>query len=469
MARIEVKFDNTLQQSNIIIPLANSSRAEAQEAYTENKPSVQQTHIYGIQAPLIMINKIVVDFSDVISFELKNEKILPEVHLIVNDRYNLTTILDTPSLDNELRIQILPKFEDKYKKINLTFFITKMKIDNGEVQITGEYKLSNFTSNNFKSFGKINPYKLCQTIAQETQLGFATNVADNTELERYIYCDNKSYKDLLRDEISKSCTTTQIFEYWIDWWNNLILVDIMERYNAIDPDDELLIWIAGQNKEMEEGAEIEPTQVISSFTNHPSQTSNELFVKTYQICNSPGPSTKKGTDKVFSVYECGKGEYLDYLVQDGDVKKDIFKKLEYLGETYGDHNYLLSSKMHESFKQKMASNETIEIELKSPLLGVMRGNRTNFLWYINDSATENMQDNLQEMGCTVEDPQSNIPLDENNVEDMNQNGSFVLDKTISGQYLITKCNMKYQDQQWKYVVTISRPTSAKPKLINEDE
>lgn len=469
MALIQVKFDNTLQQSDIIIPLTNSSQAEAGEAYTGNKPEVQQTHIYGIQAPLIMINNIVVDFSDVVSFELKNEKILPEVYLTVNDRYNLTTILDTPSLDNELRIQILPKFENKYKKINLTFFITKMKIDKGIIHMTGEYKLPTFLSYNIKSFGKISSYNLFQTIAQESQLGFASNTADNPETERYIYCDNKSYKDLLRDEISKSCTNTQIYEYWIDWWNNLIFADILERYNAVDKDEDMQIWISGQNREMEEGSEIEPTQVVASFTNHPSQQQNELFVKNYKICNSPGSSIKKGTDKVYSVYEYGKTEYMDHLIQDGDVHKDVFTRLEYLGEVYGEQNYLLSSKLYESFKQKIASNETLEFEIKTPLLGIMRGNRVNFMWYINDSMTENVQGNLQETGSVDNNPESNIPLEENNIEDKNQDGSFVLDKTVSGQYLVTKCNMKYQDQQWKYVVTISRPTSTKPKLINENE
>lgn len=469
MAIIQVKFDNTLQQSEIRIPLTNSSQAEAGEAYTSNQTEMQQTHIYGIQAPLIMINTIVVSFNDVISFELTCEKATPEVRLTVHDRYNLSTMLDTPSIDNELRVQILPKFEEKYKKINLTFFITQMKINGGIISITGEYKIPLFISSNIKSFGEISTYKLFETVAQESHLGFATNVEDNPNTTRYIYCDNKSYKELLRDEITRSCTDLQICDYWVDWWNNLVLADMYERYNTVDKDEDMLVWIAGENKEISEGAEIEPIHTVASFHNHPAQKTTELYVTNYRICNNPGGQFHRGTDRVFSIYESTKSEYMDYLVQDGDTKKDIFTKYEYLGEVYGEHNYLLSAKKYETFKQKIASNETLEIVLATPILGVMRGNHVNFFNYINNGMVENVQESLKEVGCTTESPETNIPTNEDpNIEENVQDGQFIMDKSVSGQYLVTKCSMKFKDGKWQYVVTISRPTNTKPQIINED-
>ena len=344
MALIQVKFDNTLQQSDIIIPLTNSSQSEAQESYVNNQPAIQQTHIYGIQAPLIMINSIVVNFNDVISFELSCDDDVPEVNLVVQDRYKLSTTVDTPSIDNELRIQILPKFEDKYKKINLTFFITQMKVKEGMLYITGEYKLPKYISSNIKSFGEVSTYNLFQSIAQDSGLGFATNIEDNQNSKRYVYCDNKSYKELLKEEIIRSNIDLQICDYWIDWWNNLVLADIYERYTSVDKDEDILVWIAGQNKEMEEGAEIEPTQTIATLHNHPTQKNTELYVSEYRICTSPGSQMSKGTDRVYSIYETTKSEYNDYLIQDGDAHKDIFMKYEYLGEVYGELNYFLSAK-----------------------------------------------------------------------------------------------------------------------------
>ena len=462
MSIIRVKFDNTLKQSDIIIPIAYSSKQEVGDAYKRNQVEKQQTLVYGIQAPLIMVNNIVVDFPDVISFELTCDKITPDVHIVFHDRYNLTTSLDTPSLDNELRIQILPKFEDKYKKINLTFFITQMKINNGIISITGEYKVPKFTSSNIKSFGEISSYKLFETVAQETGLGFATNVEDTNDT-RYRYCDNKSYKDLLKDEVARSSKEC-VYDYWIDWWNNIVFADIYERYNAVDKDEDMQIWTANMNDEVGEGSEITPMKIVANFHNNPNLSTTELAVSDYKICTSPGSQLYRGTDRVFSIYELNRTEYMDYLVQDGDSKKDVFIKYEYLGECYGDENYLLSSKKYDTFKQKINTNEIIEISLKTPLLGVMRGNRVNFSWYINDSKFTNIQNVLSEADAIGVNPETNIPLPNENSG--STDGSFELDKSVSGQYLVTKCVMKYKDNRWNYVVTLARPSSAKPNIVN---
>lgn len=465
MKIIQVKFENTLQQSDIIVPLTYSSKEEAQNIYKNNQAEIQQTLVHGIQAPLIMINNIVVNFTDILSFELSCDKVMPEVHMTVHDRYQLSTILDTPGIDNELRVQILPKFENVYKKINLTFYITQLGIKNGILNITGEYKLPKFSSSNIKSFGEKSIYKLFEEIAQESHLGFATNVEDDPNLQRYMYCDNKSYKDLLKDETVRFSADKKIYDWWVDWWNNLILVDIYERYNATDPDEYMQIWISGQNQEVTEGAEIEPIQMCATLHNHPTQKTSELFVEDYKICTNSGSQMYKGTDRVYSVYEPDKSEYMDYLIQDGDVKKDIFYKYEYLGESYGSHNYLLSNKIYETFKQKIATNETIEVMLKTPLLGIMKGDHVNFYCYINNGNTKDLQSALKEEGCINEGVETNVELPTMDVK--HDDGYFELDKSISGQYLVTKCVMKFKDGRWNYVVTLSRPTINKPKLIKE--
>lgn len=468
MGIIHTKFDNSLKQSEIRVPLTFSSKDEAQEAYVKNQSEIQQTLVNGIQAPLIMINNIVINFYDVISFELRCESYMPEIDITVQDRYQLITMIDSPSIDNELRVQILPKFENKYKKINLTFYITQMNNNDGNIKISGTYKSPKFISSNIKSFGETSVYKLFEKIATETQLGFATNVEDDSN-NRYMYCDNKSYNDLLRNEISRSCMETKIYDYWIDWWNNLVLVDIYERYNATDNNEDMKIWISGQNKEVSEGSEIEPIETIASLHNHPAQRDTELYFVDYKILTSPSGHIFNGTDRVFSIYEFPKTEYMDYLIQDGDVKKDIFTKYEYLGEVYDDHNYLLAAKKYESFKQKIDSNETIEVSLKTPLLGIMRGNRVNFTRYFNNDMVNNIQNTLKEENCINPSPETNIPIpQDSNLGEGYGDGYFEIDRSVSGQYLITKCIMKFNDGEWKYEITLSRPNSMKPNIINED-
>lgn len=469
MSIIQVKFDHKLEQSDIIIPLTNSSKSEAGDAYTKNQTEIQQTLVYGIMSPLIMVNNIVIDVVDVIDFELKSIDVTPSVNLTVKDRYKLLTTLDTPGIDNELRIQILPKFEDKYKKINLTFYITNFKQTGDYLTIRGEYKIPKFLSSNIKSFGEINTYSLYESIATETQLGFASNIESNDGDKRWIYCDNKSYKELLDKEIQRSGVDNQVLDYWIDWWNNLVLTDIYERYNATDKDEDMQIWISGQNEEISEGNEIKPQQSVATLNNHPSMKFTELFVTQYQISNNPSSQLYMGTDKIYSIYESDKFEYMDHMIIDGDTQKDIFTKYEYLGENYGEYNYLLASKKRDSFLQKIKSNETVEITLKTPLLGIMRGNHINLMIYINDSAAEGLREKLDEQKL-LNETSTNIPLDSaDHIEDKSPDGSFKLDKSISGQYLVTGCKMKYNNYEWEYKVILSRPTSMKPKILKEDE
>ena len=188
MGQIFLEFDNTLKQSDIIIPLVASSKDEAGEDFENNKTEIQQTSVFGIQSPLISIGNIVIDFDDIDEFSLKSEGVLPELSMTVLDKYDLISSIDTPGMDNEVRIQILPQFDEAYKKINLTFFIDDMVVMGDQmINFRCSYKLPKFTGSNFKSFGKLCTYDLCTTICNETGLGFATNVPRNEDDLRYIY------------------------------------------------------------------------------------------------------------------------------------------------------------------------------------------------------------------------------------------------------------------------------------------
>ena len=175
-----------------------------------------------------------------------------------------------------------------------------------------------------------------------------------------------------------------------------------------------------------------------------------------------------GTDRVYSTYESPSYEYRDYLVQDKDVHKDIYEKYEYLGEVYGDYNYLLSEKKREGFLQKIRSHETIEVILKTPLLGIMRGNKINFTWYINNSHHDDIEKAMSESKL-INASETTPIMDDSNIESNGNDGSFKIDKSISGQYLITGCEIKFANKKWQYKVILSRPSSQKPKIFNNNE
>ena len=470
MGQIQLEFDNTLEKSDIIVPIVSISEYDGgQSGNTNNTTSYtdkSQLKVFGIQVPLIMINNTVIDFDSVSYFSLKSTGVLPTLVMSVEDRYQLIGNIDKPKNDNEVRIQILPRFDNAYKKINLTFYITNISVSGKYIRLTCSYKLPKLIASKYESFGKIDTYNIFKNAAMDTGLGFATNIVEGNDI-KYIYCDNKSWLDLLNNEIQFSGTENQVLDWWIDFWDNINLADIHERYNAIDSDEDISVWVTGQIDEMQNDIEIECVNIPAILNDHPVNERSELFVTNYTICNNSGSQLINGTDKVFGIYEEYRDEYLDHLIQDGDIKEDIYTKYYYLGETYGEYNYLLQKELRNSFLQKMNS-ESIKVTLKSPLLGLMRGHKVNFIKYINDDYVENRMQILEDLGVVDRNVESNISLSDYEVTSDFDNGMFRIDRTVSGQYLITAMDLTYENNSWKYILTLNRPADIVPSIIKEE-
>ena len=468
MSIITLELDNTLEKSSIIMPLMSSSQKEGGENYNDtNMTDKAQTSVFGIQTPLIMINTTVIDFDAIKYFNIKSVGRLPELVMTVEDRFELINNIDKPSNDNEVRIQILPRFDNAYKKINLTFFISNIQVTGSLLRLTCTYKLSSLISSKFKTFGEIDTYTLFKNIAIDTKLGFATNIAQLDD-SRYIYCDNKSYLELMNDEIQYSTANNNIIDWWIDLWDNINLADIKERYNSIDNDDDIQIWISGQLNEITADIEIVPIKTPAVLTTLPHTNNSELYVKSYSIKNNSGSSISNGTDKVYGIYEDINKEYSDYLIQDGDIKNDIFIKYDYIGENYGNYNYMLSKQLRDGYIQKINS-ETITVTLQSPLLGLMRGHKVNFIRYINNDNLENKMKILEDSGIIDRNIESNISLSQYEVAEDTGNGKYKIDRTVSGQYLILGVNIIYSNNSWNYELTLAKPAITKASILKKDE
>ena len=464
MSIVALEFDNIIEKSEIIVPLLSSSQHESGENYIDtNLTDIAQTSVLGIQMPLIMINSTVIDFDSVHYFSLKSLGKLPELIITVEDRYEIINNIDKPTNDNEVRVQILPRFDNAYKKIDLTFFISNIQVTGSLIRLSCIYKLPTLMSSQYKTYGELDTYTLFKTVAVETGLGFATNLGILNDL-RYAYCDNKSLLELLTDEIQYSEAREHTIDWWVDLWDNINLVDIKERYNSVDNIDDMQIWVAGQIKEMTVDNEIKPYKVPAILNNLPVYSASELFVKDYSISNNSGINVSKGTDKVYGIYEDSSSEYSDFLIQDGDIKKDIFTKYEYIGENFGEYNYMLSKQLRDSYLQKI-NLETVNVTLQSPLLGLMRGHKVNFIRYVIDDKLESKLKVLEQNGIIDRNIESNISLSEYDIIEDTGNGRFVLDRTVSGQYLINGVNIVYTNNKWDYILTLTKPASSRASIL----
>jgi hypothetical protein len=473
MSAVKMEFDNALKKSEIIIPIMSVSPELGGEDYTNHNISdIDQTKVFGIMSPLVQINSTVVDFNAIVNFELKSVGKMPTLTMLINDRNELINNIDKPGVDNEVRVQILPKFDNVYKKIDLTFFISNISVNGNYINLSCTYKLPKLVETRLESFGNISTYNLFRNIALKTQLGFQTNIADSEDL-RYVYCANTSYLDILDAEIARADASIHILDWWIDFWNNINLVDIKERYNTVDNDEDMKIWIASQINDIgTDTGENAPMLMPAIINNHPGLNNTELYVKSYINEVKPGINFSLGTDNVYSIYNENTHEHSDFLVQNGDVKRDTFTKYSYLGEIYSDYNYLLQGVLRDNFIKKINS-EVVKVALPAPVFGLMRGGKVNFLRYVNNDILENKirkLENIEIDGQKLVDRKisSNIPLDDYELDDSGESGTYKLDRTVSAQYLIHGIEIKYSNNMWEYILKLVKPLSANSPIISLD-
>lgn len=455
MAQITVKYDPTLKIEEIVEPMYATSENEC----AEDRPAeVQQTKITGILSPLIKVNRILILWDKVTKFELTSKGFLPTLSFTFKDDLGFTKSLDQPGNDNLVLLQILPPFEDAYKKINLRFFINDVRIKGDMVSITASYNVPALVQDKLQSFGKITTYDFLDKIAKECELGLASNI-DGTEDERYIYLRNTNFVKSIETEIKRSGNENCILDTWIDLHNYVVLCDMLERYNAIE--SEIKVWTAPTVIPDTEntGEPVQPKEEDAILSNAIAMRTTQLFINDYTVKNNAGSNLRFGTDKVLQSYYIDKSEASSVLIQDGDVKKDTFIKTIYKGELFGEYDYFTSEFCRSAFLQKINSN-TIEVSLSTPLLGLERGGKVNVQWYeVNEIATVIKNENPIE---------TNIPDTEG---EQTEKDEMTLNKQVSGQYFIIGTTIKFLgwDQGWKYILTLTRPTDQVNTYLKDDE
>ena len=467
---ISKKINCQLKKPNIVIPLRSSSKAEAGDEYDEtNLTNISQQKVFGLLVPLIVINNTIIDYDCIKSFSLSSESVLPELSLTVIDKSNFLTNIDKPNIDSEVRVIILPPKDNTYERIDLTFYINNISITNNVVSLTGSYKLPALTSSRFEAYGQMSTYNLLEHVARSTGLGFKSSV-ENSNDSRYIYADNKSYLNLMANEIAYSNTDNgAIYDYWVDFSNNINFTNIKERCLTVDSEDNLGIW---SNRNISNTLVDEDQNVVKTvavISNIPSLGNTDVFVRKYSAVLSPGSSISSGIDRICSIYEEHNEEYMDYLLHNGDASPTNTVKYDYLGETYSNYNYILAKAKREEYFKKL-NIDKIKVTLDYPNLGLCRGNKVIFIRYNFDgylhSKLEVAEKNnvIKRTGVN-----SNIILDDFEIKPEQEDVIYDLDRTVSAQYYINSVNILFNNNKWKYVLTLVKDASYNVSIINASE
>ena len=474
---ITVKFDPTLELPEIKMFLNNPGPDETDGPADDS--SMQQTKITGIIAPLVKINDQPIPVNSVISMELTCAKV-PTVTLSVEDKMGLIETFDKPRPDNAyMQIQILPPFDNAYKKVNIPFYITDSEIDNESRTITlsGVYDVKGWHDNKMKAYGQVTTYEFFEQVAKDYQLGFASNLS-GTDDRRWIYVPQAKVASILTQECKfggggdteEEGEKAVMLDWWIDYWNNLNLVDIRERNNTIDKKEDMQVWILPSRQPKTETTDVnEPFKTEAMVTNNEVFRDTQAYVSQYQSQNNSGGNLS-GSDRVIEFYKTEDLETDNYLLQDKDVVKNIYLRYDYIGENFGDYSYLLHGSCRSAFMKKINSQKII-VDLFTPSLALAKGTKVNFYWY-----------KVQEMTSDTKfaDVETNIETPDNVTEKNEYTGlepgkipdDMVIDKQISGQYYIEQSDFIYNynggGYNWQHRLTLTRPADQEERFYWDD-
>ena len=471
MAKITLKFENKLQQSVIVIPFVTAGEGEMEDnpIGTQNT-DVKQNLLYGIRVPLVKVNDIVIDADSILYMELDGSGPLPTLELTFIDHTYKIKGLQQPGNDNEVRLQILPRMEKAYKKIDMTFYISSVSESGGVMSLSCIYKVLELYNNHIKCFGQISSYEVFEQLAHECKLGFASNVAGSND-KRYLYAPNISYNKFMSNIINSSgdsgndINSKILYDYWIDFWNNINFADIYERFNAVDSDDDIQIYVPRYDftiiDEADKDIYIKTTAVLS---NHPFYVDSELYIDSYNVVNN-SPIISKGSSRIISIYDMIGGESKDYLLENKDQLKDLVTVAQYGGENYEEFNYLLAGECRDFMRNKM-TEETIEVTVHGPLLSLMRGSKVNLKWF---DVSDELHRTKQQLGIKGDSIKSNIPLETSEENDNDSTHQLHINAQVSGQYYILSSTIIFENNTWSNRLRLTRPKINKMKYIDLSE
>ena len=440
---IIVRHDHKLSFPDIEMPIYSED--------ADNASAYKQTNVIGILTPIFRLNNITIPW-EIVSYMQLNCNPVPSLFLTMIDNFGLIKSLNTPGHDNVLYLQILPPFENAYKKIELSFYISNCSISGDVVSLVCSYYIPKWYDHVMKPYGKISSYELFEKVSNEYSLGFCTNI-DGTKDSRYIYNPNMTPTELLSSEIEYSGEGDHVFSWWVDFWNNINFIDLNKEYNEVLSDKDMMIWVSGNLPGGSNPDYVpQPNRRPAVLCNLPVLAGDPLYIDEYWP-----KTTSNVTDKIFEIYIMKDHSQKSTFIQDGDVYNDIFVKYEYGGELIGSYDYLSQKACRDMYLSKINS-QTIQVSLNMPVLGLMKGGHVNLWWYdINNPVTDDIDNS---------DIKSNIPLPDN--IDLGDSRSMI-NKTVSGQYYIMDVQYTYSSFRWSCLYTLGRPAQSVERLNEVSE
>lgn len=405
--------------------------------------------------PYIVINGVTIESNQVSYFKLYNDRFLPEIEIIFRDPTN--RIFDSKyPLDQQLVSILIRSNSDILMSIRMDFYITKfdsIKNRGGDVEdkvyeLYGELNVPYYIKN---SSSKGSSYDVLKKIADQTDLGFASNIEKTNDEMMWINCGIDYVRKQIPEIVKRSYISDNTFTWaYVDFFYNLNYIDIEKQLMETTENAKTM---AGTEKVT--GKQVTLPLILST---HPDKNTTSLYIDKYNLVNNstdvnftlgyqPYIYYYNIKDKNLSVVKLDtistKGDKNNLIVMKGQPNDNNYninqRKNYFLGKIDSNNvhkNYLYAEKLNEhnlEFLQKIRMN----IVVKNVNFELYRFQPVRIEIY----KIRELDDNLN-------------PVTSANIDAAKNTDKYKLNERLSGDWLIIGINYTYANSKLVQEITV---------------
>lgn len=460
------RFKNVKSKEILVKKERKLKLPELKIADTDEEAEKLESEFTGSMMPFLIFNTHTFNYKQIENLTLTYDGPLPKLKFVIYDVSNEFTTLFLPSDDDDVALYLKPH-NSTYKPIYMRFTPIVIKNTEGYFTFTCLPKIPTLYMDKIQAFSNLTSYDVFSQIADELQLGFASNV-DNTDdkmtwlmcSENYIQFMNKEINHVYKDE-------TSFFTWFIDYFYNINFVELNNQFGIYREQNTFLSLIdpVAQEK-LSDGNEFEfEGKLIFSNVDHFRGTSN--YIVDYGIINNSGEiKIREGYEKfaqffdselnefqnqkVTPNYETNSNNYIRPNKFDSSITKDV-----YLGLQQTNSN---TKNVHDNYLYAHVFNKHNKEEINKMKLKISL-DKANFHIYKNQSIPiaiyEYEELNKHKLGV------------KNNIDVQEEKPRAVLLEQYSGHYVIDNISFHYTNDNYyiKQEITLTRREWPKPKQV----
>lgn len=237
--------------------------------------------------PYLQIGNTTIQTDDTIKITIFNNQFLPKIEVMFKDPTNRLIDVLFPT-DNDILSLFIQSSSEVLMPVRMDFKILDFKVikdkdgDNNEKKlfISGILNVDKLYQNKFLSY-QDSSFNTLKQIANETSLGFASNISDTNDTMTWIN-PSDTYLDFIQNIVTRSYSSDSTFMYsYVDFYYNLNYVDIETALNEDITGQTGIFFSANLIK----GEKEEPTMDMK-LTDHPDKSTSNQYINKFILNNS---------------------------------------------------------------------------------------------------------------------------------------------------------------------------------------